>query len=91
MMTNAYPPATANWSKAQQLTHKQLIANFNARILVVTMSIRKEFPELSKYIEEMPITVPINQHPAITLKNLKDYYGSLSAMLTNYRDEHTDN
>ena len=37
-------------------------AELNADILKVTMTIKDEYPELSKYISEMPVTVP-NETP----------------------------
>lgn len=34
------------------------------------MTIKDQHPELSKYIEEMPVTIPNEKHPEITLKSL---------------------
>lgn len=34
------------------------------------MTIKNEFPELSKYLEEMPETIPNHSKPEITLLNL---------------------
>jgi hypothetical protein len=60
----------------------------NEKILKITMTIREKYPELSKYIEEMPVTVPDLKHPEITQRNLKEYYDSLEAMLKKYDQEH---
>jgi hypothetical protein len=38
----------------------------------------------------MPITIPDEKDPEITLKNLKTYYDSLKAMLDKYILEHSD-
>ena len=57
----------------------------NAKILKITMLINSQYPELSKYIEEMPITIPNEQNPEITLINLKAYYNSLHSLLCKYR------
>jgi len=81
-------PAPDRWSDAQLAAYEQLEADLNARILEVTMTIRKEFTELSKFIEEMPVTVPDKKNPTITLNSLKDYYDSLCGMLNKYREEH---
>lgn len=56
----------------------------NAKILKITMTIKEDFPELSKYLEEMPVTIPGEEHPAVTVKNLSAYYDSLMAMLGKY-------
>lgn len=64
-------------------TEKEL----NAAILKKTLMIQEKFPELSKYIEEMPITIPIN-NPEITIKNLKDYYNSLDNLMEKYAKNH---
>lgn len=65
-------------------TEKEL----NAKILKITMTIKNQYPELSKYIEEMPVSIPNEKNPEITLKNLKEYYDSLNSVLTKYMDEH---
>ena len=35
----------------------------NEEILEMTMNIRNNYPELSKYLEEMTITLPDDKHP----------------------------
>ena len=60
----------------------------NSKILKITMTIKDQYPELSKYIEEMPVTIPDEKNPEITLKNLKAYYDSLNSMLNKYILEH---
>ena len=56
----------------------------NTDILKITMKIQETHPELSKYITEMPVTIPNSSDPQITLNALKDYYNSLEAMLLKY-------
>jgi len=63
-------------------------ADLNAKILKITMTIMDQYPELSKYLEEMPVTIPNKKNPDITLNNLKTYYESLSLMLNKYKSEH---
>lgn len=67
-------------------TEKEL----NALILGITLKIKDKHPELSKYIEEMPVTIPDTKDPEITLKNLRSYYDSLNALLTKYLLEHPE-
>ncbi len=65
-------------------TEKEL----NDGILKITMRINEKFPELSKYIEEIPITIPNAASPDISNKILKDYYNTLAALLKKYEDNH---
>lgn len=67
-------------------TEKEL----NEKILKITMTIKGQYPELSKYVEEMTVTIPDEKHPDVTLKNLKEYYDSLNAMLNKYLLEHPE-
>ncbi len=57
-------------------------------ILKVTMVIRNEYPELLKYLNEMPETIPDVNKPAITIKVLQDYYDSLLDLLRKYAPHH---
>ncbi len=56
----------------------------NNKILKITLIIKENYPELSKYIMEMPITVPVSENPKINCKTLQDYYKSLEDLLENY-------
>lgn len=58
-------------------TEKEL----NARIMELINKIRDERPELVKYIDEMPITIPSDSDPEISQKVLKDYIISLKDLL----------
>ena len=62
--------------------------DLNEKILKITMKIKDKYPELSKYIEEMPETIPDDKHPKITPNNLKSYYDSLNSALNKYILEH---
>ena len=64
-------------------TEKEL----NAKIIEVTMQIQKEFPELSKYLNEMPITIPTDENPEINASILNSYYQSLCKFLASYKFE----
>lgn len=56
----------------------------NNKILKITMEIKEKFPELSKFILEMPETIPIVDNPIINHKALQEYYNSLKILLNNY-------
>jgi hypothetical protein len=62
----------------------------NADILKITMTMRDRYPELTKYISEMPVTVPDEKNPTVNIKNLQDYYDSLKQILIKYAPSHTD-
>ena len=66
-------------------TEKEL----NEDILKITMEIRSKFPELSKYIEEMPVKILAKESPEATIKNLTSYFNSLDALLKKYALEHS--
>lgn len=58
-------------------------------ILNVTMKIKTQFPELSMYILEMPITIPNVENPKINQEVLQEYYDSLSVLLKDYVEYQT--
>jgi hypothetical protein len=60
-------------------------------ILKITMKIKEQFPELSKYILEMPETIPNVENPEINRKILQDYYDSLDILLKDYIENHNKN
>jgi hypothetical protein len=53
----------------------------NQKIISVTMLIQELHPELSKYLNEMPVTIPNEEHPHINIEILKEYYDSLLQIL----------
>jgi hypothetical protein len=58
-------------------------------IFKLTMMINEKFPELSKYITEMPITIPSTNKPEINIKTLSDYKESLENLLKTYEKQHS--
>lgn len=58
-------------------------------ILKITLKIRNEYPELLKYLVEMPVTIPNTNSPEINIKILKDYYESLNSLLKEYTPNHS--
>ena len=61
---------------------------YNYDILKISMAIADLFPELSKYIEEMPVKLSYKIGSEKNIKNLSDYYDSLYALLTKYNKNH---
>jgi uncharacterized protein YdaU (DUF1376 family) len=60
------------------------IANLEKDILNITMKIYYEFPELTKYITEMPAKVSEKNNIGIYAKNLDQYFNSLTKILKDY-------
>ncbi|MCW3124993.1 MAG: hypothetical protein JWO03_651 [Bacteroidetes bacterium] len=54
----------------------------------LTLEIQEKYPEMSKYIAEMPVTNPDEEHPDITAKKLTDYYNDLLAIMKRYATDH---
>lgn len=65
-------------------TEKQL----NDAILKITLLIQEKYPELSKYITEMPVSNPDTETPEINIKHLTNYYESLAIILKKYAPNH---
>jgi hypothetical protein len=65
-------------------TEKEL----NEAILKITSKINNEYPELSKYLLEIPITIPEVSSPEINIKILTDYYETLENILKKYIPNH---
>jgi len=72
----------------KSVAYERLEKELNAKILEVTMKIKDHYPELSKYLDEIPITIPSEKDPEITLNHLKGYYESLSTILNKYKLEY---
>jgi hypothetical protein len=60
------------------------IKELDSDILEITMKIKEKYPELSKYILEMPETIPNIENPEMNRKVLQDYYDSLDILLKDY-------
>ena len=65
--------------------------DLNDDILQITMTIEDKFPELSKYIGEMPVRIfsASASDSEISIKNLRSYYDSLVSLLENYAPYHS--
>ena len=68
-------------------TEKEL----NGDILEITMNIENKYPELSKYLEETPFEASGTTSKDENIKDLKEYYDSLDALLKKYSKSHEGN
>lgn len=64
------------------------IKTLEQNILDTLLKINQEFPELSKYIAEMPQNYLGMHKEKIDVKNLKAYYNSLNDLLLEYAKSH---
>lgn len=78
--------------KGQQLNKSEPFdkreKDLNSKIMKITMVIKEQYPELLEFLNEMPVTIPAEKNPEITLKKLKTYYESLISVLAKYKLEH---
>lgn len=61
---------------------------YNADILKITLYIQEKYPELSKYINEFPVSNPDVENPEINVTHLANYYDSLINVLKKYAPTH---
>lgn len=73
---------------SQNINFDEMEKDLNSRILEITLTINNDYPELSKYIEEMPVTLPVEADKQITINHLKSYFESLVSLLARYKLEH---
>ncbi len=57
-------------------------------IINITEKIRNEYPELLKYLEEMPNYSSEYQSDAVNTKNSQEYYNSLVDLVAKYSKTH---
>lgn len=64
------------------------IAELESDINNITLKIHTSFPELSKYISEIPVDFSGEKDGEVALENLKEYYNSLNYMVLEYQKSH---
>lgn len=65
--------------------------NINNDILRLTNEIKNTYPELLKYISEIPVKDVFKLNFEINSKNLLGYYNTLKIILEKYKAEHLSN
>jgi hypothetical protein len=61
-------------------------AAINTDINTLTDTMDTQFPELLKYVDEMPITNPDINNPKINATTLNEYYDSLNNLINKYQE-----
>ena len=59
----------------------------NKKIIAIRFRIQNEFPKLSKYLDETPVTTTSEAVPEINAETLNNYYESLFKFLAFYKQE----
>jgi len=59
----------------------------NKEIATLTTKIKNEFPELVKYLEEIPQTIPDIGKPEINMKSLEQYKETLENLIKKYTSQ----
>jgi hypothetical protein len=59
-------------------------------ILAITTKIQETHPELSKFINDMPMIESGPEGEEVNTESLSDYYHSLQTLLDNYHTTHND-
>ncbi len=58
------------------------------QITELTSTIETQYPELYRFLEEEPLTLPTEAHPEMDKKALQDYLESLQQLLTHHLQTH---
>lgn len=66
------------------ITTKEL----NQDIMEITLKIRDRYPELIKYLDEMPVRNDDSTDDEAENRNLKEHYDSLVGLLAKYAVDH---
>jgi hypothetical protein len=80
--------STSDPTKSQ--AYEDVERDLNLKIIEVTNRIKDHYPQLTTFLDEMPIAVADDKNVEITLRNLRSYYDSLNTMLNKYISEQPD-
>lgn len=59
-----------------------------SEIVLLTNQIETEHPELYRFLEEQPMTIPAEDQPEIDRGTMENYLLGLRALLEHYVEEH---
>lgn len=67
------------------------LSNTLEEITQLTNTIETNYPELYRFLDENPITIPSNDHPHIDQVTMQDYLESLKQLLKHHLETHKNN
>ncbi|WP_274474985.1 hypothetical protein [Mangrovimonas aestuarii] len=59
-----------------------------SKISALTLDIETNYPDLYKYLDENPVTIPSKLNPAVDEGSLERYLQSLEDLLMKYKKDH---
>lgn len=62
--------------------------DLNKKIFLTTLKIQKNFPELTKYFDEIPRNFTFSCKKGVNKKELKEYLDTLNMVLETYAKAH---
>ncbi len=62
--------------------------NILTEITQLTTNIETNYPELYRFLDENPMTLPVTNHPHIDKKVMQEYLESLKALLKHHLETH---
>lgn len=54
----------------------------------ITLEIEQDYPELYKYLDENPVSIPCCETPKLDIKSFTDYMDSLKELLQHHIETH---
>ena len=84
-------PDTRYQKRKIENNYKETEREVTSKILRISLKINDQYPELSKYLEKMPVIIPGDKNPEIILKGLSTYYDSLNVLLNYHIKQHPIN
>ena len=69
-------------------TKMKKIQKLTQEINELTVRIEQKYPELYRYLDENPITIPVDDEAKPTHKSFADYLESLKSILEKYMESH---
>jgi len=67
-----------------KMQHDKAISAINKEIMETSTRILTAYPELHPYLNEMPVCIPDESNPELTLKQLIAYKDALNILLEKY-------
>lgn len=67
-----------------KMQQEKAISEINNEILEISTRILSNYPELHPYLNEMPVSIPDERNPELTLQQLTAYRDSISILLEKY-------
>ena len=64
------------------------LKKLNEAIFLTTLKIQNEFPELVKYLDELPDGLTTTNEPEVHIGELEGYLESLNKLISTYAKEH---